>query len=716
MKKSNEFLNKSVTRKDLFSNYSIFTLILLFIYAIGFFTTTLGPAINGHHFVLDLSDMLKRMDEQYHFSATEAELYFATIIPFVVFMLQFSFLHKKSSCYTTLSFNINRKNLYRNRLLFPLLFILIVMIATKLFVLKMNIDAFGFKPLLFEAFFSHLFIYMKIVLFTIFCAVFASVLCGRTIEAAAAGISIFALPSVISIYVNFINSFTLYGATEYSETIFTKIANALNPLDWSDAYYLYPDYDEWFYEFYTPPIQSITISVAWIILLCLGLFAMGKYFEKCYKPEKSGFKGVNIITSSLISITLPLFVTLYFYEDLVYSVGVVAVSTSVLLKHFILSAVVLIACSFICNFLVHFTFRKVRFAITGVIVIIIFMSALAGINSTDIFNTYNKIPDKDDVVEINMEVTYDGLVNAGEATGNVFFGMLDRKYDYTAVDTEKEIELAMDLHKAIVDNRDRDTTLHASFTYTLKDGTEKKWEYSFLSEEAVIEAMKLRESEVGEEYLRELLLPDTIIDEETGRNHVIDYQNSSMIISPIPGSTFYPDLNKLSAQEFRLLREVILKDVMSISNDDWFSPTEKTLAYIILNVRTVGDYWYEDTPFMTPVYPSMKNTLDVLKQLDFHGDISYETPIKEVYIADLADIVDFITDSSVNGPIFSSLYSISFDMNSAPVTKVENKSEWDALFKKAYPYYYVGSEKQGKVLIVKFANSQPTPMALYYIP
>ena len=55
-------------------------------------------------------------------------------------------------------------------------------------------------------------------------------------------------------------------------------------------------------------------------------------------------------------------------------------------------------------------------------------------------------------------------------------------------------------------------------------------------------------------------------------------------------------------------------------------------------------------------------------------------------------------------------------MNSAPVTKVENKSEWDALFKKAYPYYYVGSEKQGKVLIVKFANSQPTPMALYYIP
>ncbi len=716
MKKLNEFLNKSVTRKDLFSNYSVFTLILLFIYAIGFFVTTLGPTIDGNNLTLDLFSLIRRPYEQYHFSATETELYFATIIPFVVFMLQFSFLHKKSSCYTTLSFNINRKNLYRNRLLFPLLFILFVMVAVKLYVLKANVDVYGLQPLLFQTFFAHLFTCIKIVLFAIFCAVFASILCGRTIEAAAAGISIFALPSLVSVFISFTNSFTLYGASEYSETIITRIANALNPIDWSDGYYLYTYYADSISEEYSA-IESTIISLAWIISLSVGLFALGKYFEKGYKPEKSGFKGANAITSSFVSITLPLFVTLLLFENIVYSASTVVVSTPVLLKYSLLGILVLIICSLTCNFLVHFTFRKVKFAIIGALATVVFMLALAGINSTDIFNTYNKLPDKNDVAKIEMEFSYDGLLNAGEATGNAFFGMLDRKYDYTVVDNEKEIELVMDFHKAIVDKRDRDTTLHATLSYTLKDGTKKSWEYSFLSEEAVIEAMKFRESEIGEEYLRENLLPDTIVDEETGEAPEIDYWNTSMIISPIPGSTFYPDLNKLSTEEFRLLRETIFEDVMNISNNDWYYPTESPLAYLILNVQIRdGRNYHTTTPFTTPIYPSMKKTLHMLEHLDFHGDMSYETPIEEVYIADLDDMVDYITDSSVTGPIFSSLYPVSFDMKKAPVTRVENEAEWDALFQKAYPYYYVGSEKQGKVLIVKFANSQPTPMALYYIP
>ena len=160
-----------------------------------------------------------------------------------------------------------------------------------------------------------------------------------------------------------------------------------------------------------------------------------------------------------------------------------------------------------------------------------------------------------------------------------------------------------------------------------------------------------------------------------------------------------------------------LKDVMSISNDDWFYPTQPPLAYLVIKVPVYNDSnWYDTPTFTTPIYPTMEKTLPMLEHLDFHGDMSYETPLKEVYIADLDDMVDYITDSSATGPVFSSLHPVSINTNYAPVTKVENKAEWDALFQKAYPYYYVGNEKQGKILIVDFEEHHPTKRAIYYIP
>ena len=156
---------------------------------------------------------------------------------------------------------------------------------------------------------------------------------------------------------------------------------------------------------------------------------------------------------------------------------------------------------------------------------------------------------------------------------------------------------------------------------------------------------------------------------------------------------------------------------MSISNKDWFYPTQPPLAYLVIKVPILLDStWYDTPTFTTPIYTSMTKTLSVLKKLDFDKGLSYETPITEVYIADLDDMVDYMTDSSVSGPIFSSLNPVSIDTKNAPVTKVENEAEWATLFQKAYPYYYIGSEKQGQLLIVKFGDNQPTKMALYYIP
>ncbi len=752
MKKSSVFSNKSVTFRDLLSNYSIFVLILLVIFAISFYILTLGPTIDGSRIVLDLASNIKSKDGMFHFSASDIEMVYAIIITFTVFMLQFSFLHKKSSCYTTLSFNINRKKLYRNRLLLPLLFMLAVMLAVKLYVLKLNVDSYGFKPHLLQIFFAHLLAYIKIELFTVFCTVLACLLCGRTIEAMAAGFSIYALPSAISIFVGIINSFSLFGATEYSETIITKIAAALNPLDWSEQYFLwqwngdtsYNDYNDALYydrygteifETYAPPYESLIISAVWIFVLCAGLFALGKYFEKVYKPENSGFKGINAVASSFISITLPLFVTLVAAQEFVYDVNYSVSPMPSLFKYYVYGILILVICSLLCNFLIHFTFKKVKYALTGAAATVVFAAALIGINTTDIFNTYNKLPDKNDIAEISLDISYDSFINVNGLTGNVFGDEYDFGSSFLTIKNQRDIELAMELHKSIVDNRDKDTAIHANFCYTLKDGTTRDWEYPSLSEEAVLKVLNLRQSSASEEYLRERLLPDTITDIK-GKKLEIHQSQISLIISPIPGSTFYPDLTKVSEEDFRMLREAIYDDVLSLSKDEWFTPADPCLGYIVIRVPVINSYYDYDyyEPFSTPVYKSMKKIINALEKLGFMEYFEKETKIKEVYTADLEAMTKYLVnqddyynhytgytdykedaEQSVFGVIFSSLYTVTIDKK-APVTRVENKAEWDALFKKAYPYYFVGTQKEGKILIVEFESGYQTTRAIYYIP
>ena len=722
MKKSKSFSNKSVTQKDLLSNYSAFSLILLAIFAIVFFGTTLGPSFLGNSFSYELSSMLQRPDSSYCFSVTETELGFAIIIPFVVFMLQFSFLHKKSSCYTTLSFNISRNKLYRNRLLLPLLFIIATVVLVKLYAFKINVGVFGFDKALTLVFAAHLLTYLKIILFSIFCTVASCLLCGRTIEAAAAAASMFIFPSALSMYMGYINSFSLYGADEYSTTIFTKIASILNPLDWTDYYYLYPSYYESVDGFSTPLTESIVVSLVWIAVLCISYVAMAHYFKRCYKPEKSGFKGASAVASSFISVTLPLIVTLISFNELVFNQYLAYVKIGSLVKYLILCLLIFVICALVCNFLTHFTLKKFKYALTGIIAAVSILLVLAGINSTDIFGTYNVLPDKAQVKEIHIEFPSNGMMNAIDLSGNVFFGLIEPSYDYALIDTENEIELVMDFHKTVVDNRDKDTTLCASFTYFLKDGTKLDRTYHFLSDEALLQAMKFRQSKIGEDYLRERLLPDTVVSEYTGEIPSVSYENSNLVLRRLSGDTASLELSNLSEEEHFRLRKAIFEDAVSIPNDEWFYPTTTPLGYLVINTPIYNDtYWYSDeTAFAMPVYPSMKKTLSMLEELGWLDILTkQDMEIKEVYVAELADMVEEITASEVTGPIFTSLYPVTINLDTAPVTRVEDPAQWDELLKNAHPYYYVGSEPHGRLLIIKLDDSEKKPAAptvIYYMP
>ena len=721
MKKLKKSSNKFVTRKDFLTNYSIFTLILLVIYGIGFFIATLGPYFDGLGIALDINSQISKTNQCSAFTSTSFDLFLAIAVPFIIFMLQFSFLHRKSSCYTTLSFNITRKNLFRNRLLLPLLFILFVTIAVKLYVLKSNINVFGYDTILIQAFFAHLFIYLRLIMFSSFCAIAASLVCGRFIEAFTAGASMFFLPSAISLCINILNEFFLFGATVYSKTILTTIAEALNPLDWSDEFYLYSYCYEGVFSYTKMPMESIIPSIVWIAVLSAGFVLLCKYFEKGYKPEKSGFKGTSVLASVFISITLPLTVALMFIEDMFYDYNYTYIESSHILYYAGIATLVLIVCALVCNLLVHFTFKKIKYALLSICVTLTFIGAVVGINSTDVFGTYNKIPDKEDIKKISLTLPYEILFSTQFTEGNVFDSYTLSGWEFSEFDTEKEIDLTLNLHRKILENRNPDTTVKATIVYTLKNGTEKEFEYYFLSDEAMEEALKFRESSVGEDYLRETLLPETVeyddIDNYTNKVPVykISMEQSDLIIEPYFS---YENFNgsDISEQEFRALREAVFKDVMNISNDDWFYPSVKPLGHL-----TIYTYSYDINdselygvamPFSTPVYETMTNTIKVLKSMGYYEELFTQAPIKEVYLGNLEDIILYETGTLVTGPIFCPDYSYDYYMDQ-PLTKITNKAECTKLLNSARSYYFVGSEKRGKVLIVVYDSEA---QSIYYIP
>ncbi len=719
MKKSNISLNKTIARKDLLNGLSTFTITLIFVFGILIFLGTLAPSVVNGKLALGLTQRVARGDElSYLFDCNDVLSLVSLALPFVIAILQFCFLHQKENCYTTLSFGIKRKNIYINRMLYPLIALLAIVLVVKGIALAINIKYIGFHVI--DTWLVHVLIYFQIIIYTYSITVFCCHFCGRTIEAAAASLSAFVLPIGLTTLIDQVFSFSLFGCDPFTDTVVTKAINLLNPLPltdlWTTAMKMVFD-----------PSANLTgrtiVALFWTLFSVALLVFTGSYFRKKYKPEICGFKGAKTGIVYLISLCAPMFVS-YFALDYVRGQFYPLNNDKVKLVAFICAFAFGVLGAVLVNFLIHFTFKRIKVALLsgvtiGAVIGLVFLVGFSGI-----FGTYNKLPEKEDIESIKLTAPFAGFIPyniAGETFDDPYVATGD---EITFTEPE-EFQLVLDIHKAVLSNRKTESVSEFTVTYTLKNGERLSRTYTYLSNEVVEMLLKLWDTPSVKKLIKGELIPEAVYteyDESTYKNNMnytSSFTDSVIAIQSKTQHTWTEVTESLTSEQAFKLRDAVQKDILSFNYEEWFRPQSEYLGYIYFSTTTdrhylvAPNYYANSFSYVAPVYRNMENTLKVLEELGLTDELCKAAEIEAVYVADLKEIVDW-NDNYLKGadekyitkPYFchSAFVVLSKeDKKSAPVKKITDRAEIEKIVKNCYGYYLTGNDACSYV-IVEFAD------------
>lgn len=736
MKKSRKSSDNLSSKKDLLNSFSVLTLVAIGIYFLVVLYSCLGPYFqNNNVLTFQLVDELTRGGFSYHFSLTEVDPILVFIAPVVVALFQFRFLHQKEFCYTLLSFGIKRKRLYTNRMLIPLLALLIATVTVKAIALWVNIEVLGFSQQLLIYWITHITIYIQILLLNYSFTVFCCFLCGRTVEAGFASMSAILLPSALSLFINQMFYFSLYGYDQgyngSGEDIVSKVLDLTNPFPFYNCEYSISGYTD------TTSLDlrpQLIVSSIWIFISIGLLIYNGIFFEKKYKPETSGFKGVNTKLVYLISLTAPLFLS-YFLTDYIKGYYYPFIDTKIRAVTIVTVLLCSIIFAILCNFLVHFTFKRVKVALaSGATIGVVSVVALL-LGFTGMFGTYNKLPDMEDIISIDISIPIISSLDDGAT--NSFNSSYGDSYMIPYINSEKDISLAMDAHTAIIENTSPDFSGYFSITYYLKDGTSYSRSYQNVSAEALEYCIKLWETDAVKQDIKTRLLPEEDGSRfscymPAGFTHVkteCDFTNSDIkIISKQHVSTDIKEL--LDEEDFAELRRAVYDDLCDISYEEWYRPESKMLGSLSFNVVSI-DY-IEESPkpiseassFTIPVYESMTNTLEFLKEHGLYDRLAHTQPkILSVYVADLQEITEQDLEYvRINGSniIHSSYYCNNFisgqyaEAAGFKTEKLTDMSLAEKYIDEGYNYYLIGNDSALYVMVT-FENEDGNPVDVSFV-
>ena len=390
-------------------------------------------------------------------------------------------------------------------------------------------------------------------------------------------------------------------------------------------------------------------------------------------------------------------------------------SSATLLKYSLIALAVLVLCALLCNAVVFMSLKHIRYAVIGTASCLAVLGLLVGVNSTDLFGTFNKLPEKEDIQEISLSIPYDDFFGVHSYEANVFNHHLSEPNSTMVFHSEEEKNIIMNLHKKIIDNRDKDSNIRAIFSYTLKNDETIYREYACLSYEVVKEIASLRSSTVGEKYLKKTLLPEVYFESST--SVVVDTQKSGLQISSNYGSSENFTNLTITKGQFRTLREAVLKDLTTIPNEKWYYQSSESLGTLDFFIN----FYYADNiefdykyAFSTQVFSSMENTIRVLKELGYYKLLFDTATIKEAYIIPLENVAQ----SHITGPVFSTSGALDFitEIPDTYLKKTDNIAEINKLLEKAHPYYLLNDNKQGNLLLAVFRDGEITEIQTFYIP
>lgn len=736
MKKSRKSSNNTIPRKDLLNSFSVLTVVLLGVYFLILLFACLGPHFGiNKSLILALTEELNTQKYNYIFNISEADFLVVFAAPILIALAQFHFLHNKEYCYTLLSFGIKRKRLYINRMLIPLVALLVMTLSVKGVALWKNIEVLGFSQHILKAWIAHTAIYTQIIFLNYGFTILCSLLCGRTIEAGVASLSAILLPSALSMFINQVFYISLYGyAPGYNgtgEDILSKAIDLINPLPFYNCMYSQREY------LGTTPRNlnpQLIVSVIWI-LISIALFILtGTFFERKYKPEISGFKGVNAKLVYLSSLTGPLYLCC-FLVDYIRGYYYPYIDTKIHIMIIGLSLLCALILAILCNFLIHFSFRRIKLALlSGATVGIISAVALL-LGFTGMFGTYNKLPDMSDVVHIYVEIPV--ITALDEGTNNTFTDAYGNSYMITNITSEKDIRLAMEAHKAVVENKSPDYSGMFSITYYLKDGTSYTRDYQNVSTEALESCIRLWETDAVRRDIKMQLLPeedgskfaDNMWPNYTPIKTECDFTNSSLkIVSKQQVLTDVTD--KLDKDSFSSLRRAVYDDLRSISYEEWYKPTAKMLGSLSFTVGTsdyteeLPDPIHETLSFTIPVYDSMTSTVNLLKEYGFYDYLLLAQPkILGVYVADFQELTDReLEHTRINGSniIHSAYYCNNFigrqyaEAAGFKTDKITDMSLAEEYIEKGYNYYLIGND-DALYVMVTYENDDGNPIDVSFV-
>ncbi len=740
MKKSRQSLSKLIARKDLINSISVLSALLIVAYGILMFLLTVSPETN--EFGKTISSIEQELSiystARYDFCYETESVFLLTVIAGLVLGIsQFAFLHRKKYSSTLFSFSISRKSLYFNRLILPLALMVLCIIIPHLVTLKINIDILGFKATMLPWFILHILTIIQILVTTYSISVFSCMLTGRTIEAVAGSISITILPTTIFYVTENVFRHLLYG---YSGDV---ILPNIDPTYLCSIMFFQKLFGHYpiDYPLGNENIIHLTFSVLWILLSAGFMYAFSLYFSKKFKPENTGFKGINKGMVFIISFTIPLYLCA-FSIDILDSYLYPNISLQSNLVIVLASALIGFVASVVCGIIIHFTHKKLKVSLISGASLICASAVLITLSLTGILGTYNKIPEASEIEKIEIESPFTECFPDFN-----YYTDFARQTNYNSstalIATEKEdIEIVCDIHKKVAKKGNEPAASNFNVVYTLKNGSKITRKYSFLSEEATKEVTKLWDTQAAKDMYKRCLFPSKkgaeVLDTDPvyslayhEQPHIGDYNEEHTFLNiTTKDGTKHSVLNKISEKEYIELKKAIYKDICEMNSAEWYTPEKSQIGQISFSIANYQQFSERSLCINFYVNENMTNTINALKELDLYKYLKNTKEICGVLVADIKDYASWQNgrffdkkSKTVHQPYFVydnneyywTVYEAPVpygDYGKPPFKEVTDKLQIKSLTENGYMAYNILNN--GKFVFVKYADDTYSSYVIPY--
>lgn len=542
----------------------------------------------------DLRNEVKSQDPFYIIYTSYEDVYMGMILGFLLGFFQFRFLSDKNACYTRLSFGIKRKALFYSNAFYPLICAIFIVFISKLLAVIVNICYLGLHVNIIKMFILSVLATVIPIIFAFTVTTIANVLTTRKLETILLTVSVIALPYALFSLIGNVFSITLYG---YGEDPFApnEISNLLSKINPSQMLFDFGEFDYFSYRI-TEKI-SFGGEILWCILCigaCIGaLLLTANFFEKRFKPENCGKKGVSKLSVTLISLATSAIISASILETTSLSYTYTALDPE---GRVILAVVAGIVGAIVINLLVMLGKKKIKQGLLGAGISAGVMALLIVIGLTGCFGFSNKVPDTDDIESISVHIPFDDMYE------NAYNHYFEEAYSFSYIDTKymEDFEIIKNIHENAIKTKGiSQTSVECYIEYTLKNGNVIRRNYYDVSEETANEYLKLWDTNAIKHVYKMKLnqrKPDEtpqndleVFDDDLGlifENRVISPTDYLIIASK---DNTFTDLSHptdeqthtVPTEEINLeIMTALYKDICNISAEEWFMPKEQYGALI----------------------------------------------------------------------------------------------------------------------------------------